>query len=189
MPVTIITRISLLQTTEGINFDLVRMLTICRISWIIFTFDLVLDYTNKLLVSIWVQIVLSLFLFCYERDYMTSLSNDNQADIIVEFSSIFRYLGDLFNIDNPYFEGIVNQLYPPELQLKKLNKYFRYRGPLLDLRSSISYGFVSSKNHDKRDEFDFDILNFPFLDGDVPRISFYGVYISQLIRFAECLDM
>ena len=82
MPVTIITRISLLQTIEGINFDLVRMLTNFRISWIIFTFDLVLDYTNKLLVSLWVQIVLSLFLFCYERDYMTPLSNDNQADII-----------------------------------------------------------------------------------------------------------
>ena len=45
--------------------------------------------------------------------------------------------------------------------------------------------FVSSKIYDKRDDFDFDIVNFPFLDGDVPRSTSYGVYISQLIRFAR----
>ena len=55
----------------------------------------------------------------------------------------------------------------------------------MDLHLSISYGFVSSKNYDKLDDFDFDIVNFPFLDGDVPRRSTYGVYISQLIRFAR----
>ena len=56
---------------------------------------------------------------------------------------------------------------------------------LLDLHLSISNGFVSSKIYDKRDDFDFDIVNFPFLDGDVPRSTSYGVYISQLIRFAR----
>ena len=50
---------------------------------------------------------------------------------------------------------------------------------------SISNGFVSSKIYDKRDNFDFDIVNFPFLDGDVPHSTSYGVYISQLIRFAR----
>ena len=54
---------------------------------------------------------------------------------------------------------------------------------------SISNGFVSSKIYDKRDDFDFDIVNFPLLDGDVPRRPSYGVYISQLIRFARiCVD-
>ena len=55
--------------------------------------------------------------------------------------------------------------------------------PFLDLHLSIANGFVSSKN--KRDDFDFDIVNFPFLDGDVPRRASYGVYISQLIRFTR----
>ena len=50
---------------------------------------------------------------------------------------------------------------------------------------SISNGFVSSKIYDKRDDFEFDIVNFPFLDGDVPRSTSYGVYISQPIRFAR----
>ena len=63
------------------------------------------------------------------------------------------------------------------------------RLPFLDLYLSISNGFVSSKIYDKRDYFDFDILvNFPFLDGDLPRRPSYGVYISQLIRFARVDD-
>ena len=58
-------------------------------------------------------LVADLFLICYERDFMTSLSDDNQADIIEAFNSTSRYLGDLLNIDNRYFEGMVNQIYPP----------------------------------------------------------------------------
>ena len=50
---------------------------------------------------------------------------------------------------------------------------------------SISNDIVSTKNDDKRDEFDFKIVKFPFLDGDVPRSTAYGVYIFQLIRFAR----
>ena len=55
----------------------------------------------------------------------------------------------------------------------------------MDLHLSISNGFVSSKIYDKRDDFDFEKVNFPFLDGDVPRSTSYEVYISQLIRFAR----
>ena len=55
----------------------------------------------------------------------------------------------------------------------------------MDLHLSISNGFVPSKIYYKRDDFDFDIVNFPFLDGDVPHSTSYGVYISQLIRFAR----
>ena len=66
-------------------------------------------------------VVAALFLFCYERDFMTSLSNDNQADIIEAFDSTFRYLDNLLNIDISYFEGLVNQIYPPELILNKAN--------------------------------------------------------------------
>ena len=55
----------------------------------------------------------------------------------------------------------------------------------MDLHLSISNGFVSSKIYDKRNDFDFDIVTFPFLDGDVPHSTSYNVYISQLIRFAR----
>ena len=55
----------------------------------------------------------------------------------------------------------------------------------MDLNVSITNGIVSSKIYDKRDDFNFEIVNFPFLYGDVPRSPSYGVYISQLIRFAR----
>ena len=129
-------------------------------------------------------LVADLFLFCYERDFMTSLSDVKQAEIIEAFKSTSRYLDDLLNIENPYFEGIVNLIYQSELQLNKVNTSDT-EAPFLDLHLSISNGFVSSKIYDKRDDFDFEIVNFPFLDGYVPRSTFYGVYISQLIRFAR----
>ena len=62
-----------------------------------------------------------MFLFCYERDFITSLCDVKQAEIIEAFNSTSRYLDDLLNIDNLYFEGMVNRIYPPELQLNKAN--------------------------------------------------------------------
>ena len=115
---------------------------------------------------------------------MKSLSPENQADIIEAFNSISRYLDDLLNIDNIYFEQMVYRIYSAELQLNKAN-YSDTEAPCLDLNLFISNGTFSTKIYDKRDDFDFDIVNFPFLDGDVPRRTSYGVHISQLIRFAR----
>ena len=55
---------------------------------------------------------------------------------------------------------------------------------LLFLYLSISNEIVSTKNYDKRENFDFEVVNLPFLDGHISRSTSYGVYISQLIRFA-----
>ena len=92
---------------------------------------------------------------------MDSLNHDNQADVIEAFNSTSRYLDDLLNIDNPYFEGMVNQIYPPELQLNKAN-ISDTEAPFIDLHLSVANGFVFSKIYDKRDDFDFDIVNFHF---------------------------
>ena len=79
---------------------------------------------------------------------------------------------------------MVGQIYPTELQLNTA-KSSDTEAPFLDLNLSITNGIVSSKIYDKRDYFNFEIVNFPFLDGDVPRSPSYGVYMSQLIRFAS----
>lgn len=129
-------------------------------------------------------LVADLFLFCYERDFMLSLNKNTQPDVIEAFNSTSRYLDDLLNIDNIYFEHMIGKIYPKELQLNKANATDT-EAPFLDLFLTISDGTISSKIYDKRDDFDFRIVNFPFLDGDVPRNMSYGVYISQLIRFAR----
>ena len=66
-------------------------------------------------------VVEDLFLFCSERDFMLSLSDNNQIGINEAFNSTTSYLDDLLNIDNPYFEQMVGQIYPTELQLNKAN--------------------------------------------------------------------
>ena len=133
-------------------------------------------------------LVADLFLFSYETDFSTysfmlSLLEDNQSDVIEAFNSNSRYLDDLLNIDNVFFDSMVNRIYPSELQFNKPN-VSDTEASFLDLHLPISGGFVKTKIYGKRDNFDFDIVNFPFLDGDVPRSISHGVYISQLIRFA-----
>ena len=133
-------------------------------------------------------LVADLFLFCYERDFMTSLPVFKQAEIIEAFKSTSRYLDVLLNIDNPYFEGMANRIYPPELQLNKANTSDT-EAPFLDLYLSFSNGFVSSKIYDKRDDFDFDIVNFPFLDAYVPCSTSYGITFLNIFGLLECLVM
>ena len=115
---------------------------------------------------------------------MLSSSDDNQSVVIEAFNSTSRYLDGLLNIDNTLFHSMYNHIYPSELQSNKAD-VSDTEASFLDLHLSISDGFVKTKFFDKRDDSDFDIVNFPFLDGDVPRSTSYGVYFSQLIRFAR----
>ena len=115
---------------------------------------------------------------------MMSLSGDKQVDIIDAFNTTSRYLDGIFKHNNVYFDTMLSQIYPSELQLNKANTS-NTEATFLDLHVSSSNDIVSTKFYDKHDDFDFDIVDFPFLDGDVPRSISYGVYISQLIRFAR----
>ena len=114
-------------------------------------------------------LVADLFLFCYERVVMLSLSDNNQTDIIEAFNSTSRYLDDLLNIDNPYFEQMVGQIYLNELQLNNANSSDT-EALFLGLNLSITNGIVTSKIY-------------------VPCSRSYEVYISQLIRLLECVLM
>ena len=81
-------------------------------------------------------LVADLFLFCYERDFMLFLSEDNQSDVIEAFNSTSRYLDDLLNIDNHFFDSMVNAIYPSEFQLNKAN-VSDAEASVLDLHLSI----------------------------------------------------
>ena len=113
---------------------------------------------------------------------MKSITKEKWYDMIDAFNSTSRYLDNLLNIDNILFEKMVHKIYPAELKLNKANASDT-KAAFLDLNLSIHNDTVSTKIYDKRD--DFDIVIFLFLDGEVPRRPSYGVYISQLIRFAR----
>ena len=85
-------------------------------------------------------LVADLFLFCYEKDPMLSVSDDNQSEVIEAFNSTSRYLDDLLNIDNNLFGSMVNHIYPSELQSNKAN-VLGTEVSFLDLHLSISDGF------------------------------------------------
>ena len=103
--------------------------------------------------------VADLFLFCYERDFMLSRSDDYQSEITEAFISSSRYQDDLLNIDNNFFDSMVNHIYPSELQLNKTN-VTDTEASFLDLHLSTSNGFVKTKIVDKPD--DFAVVNFSF---------------------------
>ena len=84
----------------------------------------------------------------------------------------------------PTIDGILTFINMINTILGDLNQENSLLVGILDLHVSISNDIVSTKSYDKRDDFDFEIVNFPVLDGDVPRSTSYGVYISQPIRFA-----
>ena len=86
--------------------------------------------------------VADLFLFCYERDFMMSLSDDKQADIIDAFNTTSRCLDDILNINNVYFDTMVSLIYPSELQLIKANTSDT-EAAFLDLHLSISKDIVA----------------------------------------------
>ena len=90
------------------------------------------------------QVVANLFLFCYERDFMMTLS----------FNITSRYLDDILNINNVYFDNMVSQIYPAELQLNKAYTSDT-EAAFLDFHLSISNDIVSTKIYDKRDDFHF----------------------------------
>ena len=90
--------------------------------------------------------------FCYERDFVLSLTGNNQADVIERFNYTSRYLDDLLSIDNPYFLQMVSHMYPTELHLNKPNSLDTEALFLNVALSIITNGIVSSKIYGKRDD-------------------------------------
>ena len=92
---------------------------------------------------------------------MMSLSDDKQVNTVDAVNTTSRYLDGILNIDNVYFDNMESQIYPSELQLNKANTSDT-EAKFLDLHLSISNDIVSTKIYDKRDDHDFEIVNFPF---------------------------
>ena len=134
-----------------------------------------------------VPVFAGLFLFCYERDFVVSLSDDRRADIVDAYNAASGYLDECLNIGGVCFDNMVGQVYPSGLQLGRADRADTYdtESAFLYLRVSISGEIVSSKICDKCDGFGFEVVDFPFVDGDVPRSASCGVCVSQLTCFTR----
>ena len=132
-------------------------------------------------------LIADLFLYCYERDFMSNLHKSKRFDLIDKLNDTSRYLDDIFTIDNSTFAEHTPDIYPRELQLNKANT-FNKETSFLDLNIKVIGNDIHTSVYDIRDDFGFPIVNFPWLSGDVPRLPSYDIYISQLVRFARCCN-
>ena len=130
----------------------------------------------------------NLFLFYYEYKYMKNLIKNN-IWVARKFNNTMRYIDDLLTLNNSKFEHAISDIYPPELQLKKTTECSTALS-YLDVMITFDNGKYSTAVYDKRDNFNFKIVNFPHLDSNIPCKPAYGVYISQLVRIGRiCSDL
>ena len=127
-----------------------------------------------------------LFLYSYESEFLDNMIRGGHRKLARLFNLCYRYIDDLIVFNNKKFEDYVKEIYPSQLTVDKANTSDDLAN-YLDLTFIIeSNNQLYTKLYDKRDDFDFHIVNFPFLSSNIPSSPSYGVYISQLIRYARC---
>ena len=127
--------------------------------------------------------IANLLLFSYESDYVEKISKQNIA-LARKFNLCSRYIDDLFVGNFPEFKDHIYKIYPRELAINSESnnpKDIAY----LDLRIKLENGSVDFSIYDKRDDFTFEIVNFPYIDSCIPKKSALGVFYSQLIRYTR----
>ena len=124
-----------------------------------------------------------LFLFAYESEFLTTLVRSKKVHIAKKFNLSFRYIDDLISFNNSKINEYLHLIYPAELVIKETTETLASVS-YLDLYIEIQNdGKLSSKLYDKRDDFNFPIVNFPVMSSNIPASPAYGVYISQLLRY------
>ena len=127
-----------------------------------------------------------LFLYSYESEFLDNMIRGGHRKLARSFNLCYRYIDDLIVFNNKKFGDYVKEIYPSQLTVEKANTSDDLAN-YLDLTFIIeSNNRLYTKLYDKRDDFDFHIVNFPFLSSNIPSRPSYGVYISQLIRYARC---
>jgi hypothetical protein len=101
------------------------------------------------------------------------------------WSLILRYIDDVFSINNDQFHSYVDSIYPNELEIKDTTESSTSASYLDVLLNIDASGKLTTQLYDKRDDFNFAIVNFPYTCSNIPLSPAYGVYISQLIRYAR----
>ena len=126
---------------------------------------------------------LSIRLFCFILDNMIRSGHKRLAR---SFNLCYRYIDDLIVFNKKKFMDYLKEVYLSQLTAEEPNES-DHLANYLDLRFMVdSGGKLSTRLYDKRDDFDFYIVNFQFLSSNIPSGPSYGVYISQLIRYARC---
>ena len=126
------------------------------------------------------------FLYSYENEFLDNVIRSSHRRLVRSFNLCYRYIDDLIGFSNKNFLDYLTEIYPSQLTVEKVNKLDHLADYLELTLIRDSGGKLSTRLYDKRDDFDFIIVNFPFLSSNLPSGPSYGEYISKLIRYAQC---
>ena len=119
-----------------------------------------------------------------EAAFIQGLLKRGQNKLAQSFNHTYRYIDDVLSLNNDKFSDYLRYIYPDELEIKDTTESL-LSASYLDLLLDIRDNSICTKLYDKRDDFDFTIVNYPFLDSNIPASPAYGVFVSQLIRYAR----
>ena len=127
------------------------------------------------------SILYSLFSILYDK-----LIKEGKRRLARKFSLSYRYINDLISFNNKRFKEFISDIYPEELTISETTESTSVASYLDLLFTRDKSNNITTKLDDKRDAFGFHIVNFPFMSRNIPSAPAYGVYASQLIRYAHC---
>ena len=130
------------------------------------------------------QDIANLLLYQYESSYVENVSK-RDLNLAKKFSTSERYIDDLFSADFPDFKTHLPLIYPPELVVNDSSDSVKTVNYLDITITSDNFSNLTFSIFDKRDDFNFNIVNFPYLDSCIPRKPALGIFLSQLIRYAR----
>jgi hypothetical protein len=131
------------------------------------------------------RLLADLFLYSYEAECIQKLLHEKNKLLAVAFNSTFKYIDDVLSINNDQFHSYVDSIIPSELEIKDTTESSSSASYLDALLNIDADGKLTTQLYDKRDDFSFTIVNFPYICSNIPLSPAYGVYISQLIRYAR----
>ena len=120
----------------------------------------------------------NIFLYSYEAEFIQSFLSTGKKKIASQFNFTYRYIDDVLSINNPDFENYLGQMYPAELEIKDTTESNTSASYLYLLLSIESDGQLRTSLYDKRDDFNFHITTFPFLDA----VSSKGLNFGRKLR-------
>ena len=125
----------------------------------------------------------NIYLHVFEYNYIHSLVTDENLDLAAKLNNMFRFQVDLIVFeDDRLFETVIGDIYPPVMELDNTD-LSPNKVNYLDMTIGIHRGRYFYKSFDKRNDFGFEVINYPDLSGNIPKKPAYGVFISQLVRF------
>ena len=127
-----------------------------------------------------------LFLDSYENEFLDKLIKEGKRKLARKFNLSYHYIDDLIIFNNTRLKEFISDIYSKELTISEIKESTSIASYLDLLFIRNKYNNITTKLDDKRDACGFHIVNFPFMSSNIPSAPAYGVYASQLIRYARC---